>query len=278
MILFKRVGESFRHIEDREWVLLFLETLGVLVGILLAFELQEWGQRRSEAAKHHQLMERLFEESEMDVTAVRRIRDVSHQYVEAEKKLAVELSQDRCPMQSDWDEVNTVGLLPAVGAPTSVYQELTAAGGLASVELQSVRAALEQFHQSLDWTQRQVNYFRDSRIEVLSPSDARVRVRFDPTRHEPEVWTFDRRTLCKDQAFRNRFAAATRHHVVYTRYIEDLTEDALKMCASLGASLNRSCVPRAGGPFGTSVAPLNASDAAIARSASSEVRTELARN
>jgi hypothetical protein len=70
MILFKRVGDSFRHIEDREWVLLFLETLGVLVGILLAFELQEWGQRRSEAAKHHQLMERLFEESEMDVTAV----------------------------------------------------------------------------------------------------------------------------------------------------------------------------------------------------------------
>lgn len=28
MILFKRVGESFRHIEDREWLLLFLETLG----------------------------------------------------------------------------------------------------------------------------------------------------------------------------------------------------------------------------------------------------------
>ena len=44
MILFKRVGDSFRHIEDREWLLLVLETLGVLVGILLAFELQEWAR------------------------------------------------------------------------------------------------------------------------------------------------------------------------------------------------------------------------------------------
>jgi hypothetical protein len=37
MILFKRVGDSFRHIEDREWLLLCVETLGVLVGILVAF-------------------------------------------------------------------------------------------------------------------------------------------------------------------------------------------------------------------------------------------------
>ena len=42
MILFKRVSESFRHIEDREWMLLSLETLGVLAGILIAFELQQW--------------------------------------------------------------------------------------------------------------------------------------------------------------------------------------------------------------------------------------------
>ncbi len=278
MILFKRVGESFRHIEDREWVLLFLETLGVLVGILVAFELQEWASRRDSAARHRQLMERLFEESEMDVTAVRRIRDLSNQFVKAEKRLAVDLSQGRCPEYSNWDEVNTVGLLPAVGAPTSVYEELTDAGGLAAVEPQSVRAPLEQFHQSLDWTQRQVNYFRDSRIEVVSPSDPRVRVRFDPGAHEPEVWTFDQRALCKDQTFRNRFAAATRHHVVYTSYINDLTEDAIRMCASLGASVNQSCVPRAGGPFGAEVGPLNPADMAIAKAAVANVKTELARN
>ena len=71
MILFKRVGDSFRHIEDREWLLLVLETLGVLVGILLAFELQEWASNRAAAAKHDEMMDRLFEESEQDVGSLR---------------------------------------------------------------------------------------------------------------------------------------------------------------------------------------------------------------
>src|SRR5690242_11093228 len=97
MILFKRVGESFRHIEDREWVLLFLETLGVLVGILLAFELQEWGSRRSEAAKHREIMERLFEESQLDVIYLRGIRDFMRTAVKAESDFAERLSNGECP-------------------------------------------------------------------------------------------------------------------------------------------------------------------------------------
>ena len=67
MILFKRVGESFRKIEGREWALLSLETLGVIAGILIAFELNEWAANRAAAARHHEMMERLFEESEQDV-------------------------------------------------------------------------------------------------------------------------------------------------------------------------------------------------------------------
>jgi hypothetical protein len=39
MILLKRLGSSFGSIGGREWALLFLETLCVLAGILIAFEL-----------------------------------------------------------------------------------------------------------------------------------------------------------------------------------------------------------------------------------------------
>ena len=74
MILFKRVGESFGRIEGREWALLFLETLGVVGGILIAFELNEWASRRTESARHRQIMERLFEESEQDVASLRAMR------------------------------------------------------------------------------------------------------------------------------------------------------------------------------------------------------------
>src|SRR3954467_7008985 len=130
MILFKRLGESFRHIEGREWALLTLETLGVLFGILIAFELQQWAQQRSDAARHHQLMERLFEESELDVVVLRQMRDTLDRIVGGEKTFALSLARGQCPPEAQWRAVETIGMLPALTAPTSVYQELMGAGGL----------------------------------------------------------------------------------------------------------------------------------------------------
>ena len=243
MILFKRVGESFRHIEDREWLLLFLETVGVLVGILLAFELQEWAANRAEAAKHRQLMERLFEESEVDVLVLRGWRSDLASIIEPEKTFAVALAKGQFPAANQWDPVNTVNMMPAVTAPSSVYQELTGAGGLSTIDRREVRLALAQFHGTLEWAQKQVDFFREARVTPLQPSDSRVRVAFDPTKDEPEVWTFDRPALCSDQAFKNRMASATRAHVVYANYQKDVEESAVETCAALAESMGKSCAP-----------------------------------
>ena len=142
MILFKRVGESFRHIEDREWMLLFLETLGVLVGILLAFELQQWGERRAEAAKHQEIMERLFEESEQDIASLRELRDVLFDESRREVEFATQLSNGKCPPEPLWRAVGTVQMLPSLQLPRSVYGELMGSGGLSSINDARVRQAI----------------------------------------------------------------------------------------------------------------------------------------
>ena len=249
MILFKRVSESFKHIEDREWVLLFLETLGVLVGILLAFELQEWGQRRSDAAKHRQLMERLFEESEMDVAIIRSMRDDLNGILAGEKTFALDLKAGHCPAQNEWRAVETIGMLPALTAPTSVYQELMGAGGLSSVQRRDVRKALALFHQDLEWSQQQVAYFREVKEDPVPSRDPRVTISYDPTKEEPEVATFDRPALCADHGFRNTFAASLRQHIVFTGYHQGVLEDAIAMCIRLGDSVEQKCLPTFGGPL-----------------------------
>lgn len=271
MILFKRVGESFRHIEDREWVLLALETLGVLVGILLAFELQEWGSRRTEAARHRQLMERLLEESETDVSELRNIRDVLNGLLDKEKAFAVELNAGRCPPQSDWRAVETIGMLPALTAPGSVYQELMSAGGLSSVQRQDVRRAIAQFHGNLEWGQQQVAFFRQVAEEPVPSRDPRVTITFDPNAAEPEVTTFDRNALCSDRAFKNSFAASLRQHIVFTSYHQGAVEDAIGMCVRLADSLGKSCAPAFEGP-------LRGADAAYAKKQIETMRAERSNN
>jgi len=249
MILFKRVTESFRHIEDREWLLLALETLGVLAGILIAFELQQWGQQRSDKARHHQLIERLFEESERDVASLRGIRDVLRKTVAQETVFGVALGKGQCPPESQWKAVDTIGMLPALTAPESVYQELMGAGGLSSIQRRDVRDAIALFHGKLEWSQQQVAYFRQVKEDPLSNRDPRQTITFDSTKEEPEVVTYDRQALCGDHAFKNAYAAALRQHVVFTSFHAASVEDAINMCVRLGDNIGRSCIPAFGGPL-----------------------------
>ena len=265
MILFRRLRRGVKQISSRDWALLTLETAGVLAGILIAFQLNEWASRRNHAARHDQLMERLFEESEFGVAGLRGWRDRMRQIVDQESKFAVSLAAGRCPPDADWVAANTVHMMPAVVAPTSVYQELMGAGGLAAVENAEARRAIAEFHEGLAWVQQQVAYFRDNRIETVEPSDPRVKVRFDPTADEPEVWSFDRDSLCADQAFKNRVASATRAHLVYASYLAEAANGAIRMCAALGASMGQHCAPDTGGPLTGADAKLVDAIAAKAR-------------
>jgi len=249
MIIFRRAGEALRRVEDREWTLLALETLGVLAGILIAFELQQWGARRDQAAKHHELMERLFEETQTDVSVLRDMRNTLRPMLQREQDFAVKLAKSECPTASEFQAVTTYTMLPAVTPPTSVYQELMGAGGLSSIERKDVREHLAQFHGDLDWVQKQIDYFRAARTVLLSDSDPRVTTHFDPTADDPEISTFDGEALCRDHGFKNQVAKATRAHTVFMSFIQSPLEDAISVCVRLGDSLGHRCVPEFGGPL-----------------------------
>jgi hypothetical protein len=247
MILFKRVGTAFRGIEGREWALLSLETLGVVAGILIAFELNEWAGRRNEAARHSRVMERLFEESQWDVITLRSIRDLMRAQVKDEEQFATLISRDQCPPERLWEAVGTVAMLPALDAPRSVYQELMRAGGLSSIEQPIVRQEIANFARSLEWGQKQIDYFRLVKRDPVPAEDRRVRVRYDAAADERQIETYDREALCRDSAFKNRMVQETRQHRVALSYHEGATEDAIYMCGVLGESLGRRCDPNYGG-------------------------------
>lgn len=265
MILFKRVGESFKRIEGREWALLFLETFGVVAGILMAFELNEWASRRSEAAKHREIMERLFEESEQDVASLREFRDKMLAMSKNEIEFSSDLSNGTCPPEQMWSAVTTIQMLPSFDLPQSVYQELMGAGGLSSISDARARDAIARFNSELAWAEGQNEYFRTIRPEGVSPADTRVHLRLDAKADDPEVADYDRADLCNDPFFRNRMIEATRNHMRVASYHDTVTAWAINMCGILGASVGRRCQPTDGGP-------LRGADAALLQKAMRKMR------
>ncbi len=251
-------------------MLLALETTGVLAGILIAFELQEWGSQRDQAAKHNQLMQRLFEETESDVAALRNMRDVLRSIVEREQTFAVTLAKGECPNVRDFDAVGTTMMMPALTAPSSVYQELMGAGGLSSIERKDVRDSLALYRYELEWGQKQADYFRADRQDPVPESDPRTRIIFDPHADEPQVSSYDTKALCSDQVFKNRMAVATRQHTTFLVYFDNPFKDAIDVCVRLGDSLGKACVPTFGGP-------LKGDDQAYAKTTVAKMRRGLAK-
>ena len=249
MILFKRVGESFKHIEGREWVLLALETLGVLAGILIAFELQEWASQRSQSARHRELLERLFEESEQDVAVIRSMRDVMRGLGDQETRFATRLNAGQCPASNLWSAAGTVNILPSIAPPRSVYEEMMGSGGLTSISDKRVRDAIKSFSASLAFANGQNEYFRSVQIQPVPLDDKRLRLGFRADSEDLETADYDRDSLCADSAFRNRLFEATATHLKMVGYHETLTDRAIAMCGLIGTALKRSCDPSFGGPL-----------------------------
>lgn len=268
MILFKRVSSGFRHVEPREWVLMTLETLGVLAGILLAFWLNEWGAQRSEAGKHHEMMERLLEENETDISVLRDMRDVLRGMLVKEQAFATRLSQGQCPPNSDFEAVSSLTMMPSLTAPHAVHDELMAAGGLSSIERKDVRESIAQFYGDMEWVQRQIDRFRQAGVKPVEESDARIKIGFDPRAEDPQVETYDGTALCRDQSFRNRVAVAARDHTVYVSYFDVTVQSAISMCVRVADSLGTTCETKHGGP-------LKGEDAAWRNKAVAQMHKEL---
>lgn len=251
MILFKRVRSAFGGIEGREWALLSLETLGVVAGILIAFELNEWASARAEDSRQRKQLERLFTEAEDNVASLRDQRELMKRMVDNERAFAISLVHDgKCPAESQWTAVDDVNKYPAFDVAQGVYQEMMGAGGLSTIENTYVRRTISDFHAALDFADNQNDFFRLKSIEPVTNDDPRGSVDFDPRARDPTTVSYNRTALCADQAFRNRVASAVRNHEVLAVTTRGaVTAFAIKMCAAIGHELGQTCMPRDGGPL-----------------------------
>ena len=228
----------------------FAGEVGVIVlGVLIALggeQLVQWAHDRN---KQHEMLERLFEESRLNVAQLRDRRPAATAFAK-EARFATELTKDHsCPPAEEWAALSSTGFYPQTTLRTSVYDEVIGAGGLAEIASPRARDAVAGFHSALGWVQAQTDFFRSTQTTAVDGDDPRVREIYDPEAAEPSITTYDRDALCGDPRFRNRVVEAVRNHVVWDSFRERLTEAAIGMCAVLGRELGRECTPAEGPQF-----------------------------
>ena len=137
----QRIAAGLRN---REWANITIEVLVVTLGVLLAFQIDQWGQNRRQAREERQFLERMWRETgqavaenEWAMTMHGRFR---REFIDGFRALNDERALLRLASTPNVGCRSNVN--PPLGFNTTSFQELSASGRLNIVSDPEIRAAM----------------------------------------------------------------------------------------------------------------------------------------
>ena len=170
-------GKRFRlqrltdALRGRDWLGITIELLVVTLGVLLAFEIEQWGQRRERAALERQFMEELYADTQSGVTELKGLINV-HEKVLREVPMALEARGDAArigalPRRRDFG----CGLSRPLLAPynDTAYEQLVQSGRISLLSDPRLRTAVRDLAASQNWGASQGVFTREQLNINLPP-------------------------------------------------------------------------------------------------------------
>lgn len=238
-MILKRMISSLRR---QDWTMVAIEFALVVVGVLLAFQINDWSNARSQEHERHEAMERLLDESERDIAHLKEGLQFLDKVV---KDLNFALDRVERGSWSPADEERMNGgflsgrYMTAIVVPTSVYEDIVASGSFNKIGTPELRAKISAFHGTLDYDERT----RQQWLPVLLEYDKlpEFKYRIDPSAVRPPELIVDYAALAKNPDS-ERIIALTSAHQYGLRWIRSRAlNESIEMCRALAESLGRTC-------------------------------------
>lgn len=241
-MIVKRVSQSLKR---QDWTMVFIEFALVVVGVLLAFQINDWGNARSEARARRDATERLLDESERDIAHVKEAIQFLDKVVKD-----LNFALDRVA-RGDWspaDEARmhegfyTGRFMTAMVPPTSVYEDIVAAGSFNKIGSPEMRAKISAFHATLDYDERTRQQF----LPVVQDYESipEFNYRADPSATKPPDLVVNYRALSKNPDSQRLIALTAGHEFGLLWVRNRALSDSIAMCRALAKSLDRRCNER----------------------------------
>ena len=168
-------------VRARDWFGIAIEIAVVTLGVLIAFQIDQWGQDRRQGREERQFLERMYRETadairenDWAVGVHARIRRTA---VEGLKR-----SNDHAALvrfAAEPDSCLSTASFPGLGFNDTSYEELTATGRLNIVSDPALRAELREVAAAQAEAVTQLNYSREQGIPVTQALDRYAILGFD---------------------------------------------------------------------------------------------------
>ncbi len=143
-MLLRRITQ---HVRDQNWFAVFIDFIIVVVGILIAFQITEWNDKRSNESEKAQQQQRLIEEFSVLKQEWEEDAESFAETIKGTGELikllrAGEQPEDDGPLKQYLWQANYFYETPSL---SSTYQELIESGGLSFITDQELRKALFRY-------------------------------------------------------------------------------------------------------------------------------------
>ena len=164
----QRISNLLSHgrgkLRSTDWWAVGIELTVVVLGILIAFELANWGERRQRASEERQLLQRIEEEARGDYAVLDFIRNQHLESVENYRLLAraVTDATAHSHYHRRGDAQCNLLRLPAVRRHSSAAGGLAAGERIEQISDERLRHLLRQADASRAFADSQLDFFRNS--------------------------------------------------------------------------------------------------------------------
>lgn len=239
-MILKRITQALRR---QDWAMVAIEFVLVVVGVLLAFQINNWGNAQAELDARQKATERLLGEAEEDVAYLRsavraqesRSRNLNFalERIEAGQLPRGETEQFATGL------MGLEGTLP-LSPPSTVYQDIVSSGNLTKIGDPSLRTMIGQYHATLAFEDRV-----HSQIQASVPSVIRfpaITVRYQRSENLGQTAiSFDFEGVLADSRLRKELVRTGQMQRFLLRWREQSLRDAIRMCTALGQSAGKKC-------------------------------------
>lgn len=238
-MIVKRFAGALRR---QDWMAVGIEFLLVVLGILIAFQINQWSTDRQTSRERDAASERLLAEAEQNVAYIRlgitlqkrSIEDLN--YALGAVQAGKWRTADRQRMVRGLQSVRAA--LP-LSPPSAVYDDLIASGIFGQIGDLRLRSAIARYRATLQFHREIINDIRGSAPAL--ENHAALRYQFSPTGRQRVQLAVDFEALANDQLLQEKLALLADGQRIRLLITQRALNGASEMCVELGRFVGKAC-------------------------------------
>jgi Family of unknown function (DUF6090) len=219
------------------------EIVLVVIGILIALQVNNWNEERKTRLQEHNTLEKLYEESQEIVSYLTSMYNDYNGYIQSINKSAQAL-KNKTLGELNEDEfafgVYSTAYYQGISPPKRAFDELNSTGKILNIRSENVRKSISDYYAFLEYLNIQLVYFRNQFTKPVEEGGKDFIYKYDSNSEYKIKASTNFKKLTANDLFISKHVKALRDQIVFNEDRKTLLDFAKKMLQELEIEISKT--------------------------------------